>query len=278
MKNLKLGIGSYISDNVKIGNNVVIGNNTVIDGEGFIGDNVKIGHGAIFEGNFKIGKDNILGHYLIIKGSVEIGDNNNCESFVTLGTEPQDLNATGKDTKVIIGNKNVLREYVTVHRGTQGNTVIGNENYIMTNVTINHDCILGNNTILTTQSILGGYVEIQDYGYVGFGAACHQFTRIGKYAFVGMNGRVTRDVPPFVIATNEPLKVARVNSIGLNRKGFSDERIKTIENFYKKINDIDDKKKQSDYIIKELNQTSDKDLLKIFNFYKSASRRGILWI
>ena len=278
MKTLIVGNGSYVSSEVKMGNNVVIGNNTIINGKGVIGNNVTIGHGAVFEGCFEIGNENVLGHYFITKGNVKIGDNNNCESFVTLGTEPQDLNASGKKTKVIIGNNNVFREYVTVHRGTQGDTIIGNENYIMTNVTINHDCVVANNTILTTQSILGGYVEIQDYGYVGFGGACHQFARIGKYSFVGMNARVTRDIPPFIIVSGDPLRVTRVNVIGLKRKGFNETRIKTIENFYSKLMVWDDKQNQYNMVIEHLDGTNDKDLLVILDFYKSASRRTILWI
>ncbi|HPR57772.1 MAG TPA: acyl-ACP--UDP-N-acetylglucosamine O-acyltransferase, partial [Bacteroidales bacterium] len=148
---------------------------------------------------------------------------------------PQDLKFAGEETLVKIGNNTTVREFVTINRGTKANmeTVIGNNCLLMAYVHIAHDCIIGNNVILANAAMLAGHINIDDWAIIGGMAAVHQFVEIGSHSFISGGALVRKDVPPFTKAAREPLSYVGINSIGLRRRGFSNERINAIQDIYR---------------------------------------------
>lgn len=196
-----------LAENVEIGPNVYIGPKVVID-EGTV-----IKAHSYIESNTKIGKNNQIG------------------PFAVIGTPPQHLSYKGEETFVEIGDNNIIREFVTIHRGTsldEGITKIGNNNLFMSYVHIAHDCKVGNFVIMSNNATLGGHVVVHDRVVMGGFSAVHQFCRIGSFAFVsGMTG-VVKDVPPFVKVFGIPAKIQGLNLVGLKRAGFTKEEIRKI--------------------------------------------------
>ena len=210
---------AYIHPEAKIGKDVQIGPFAVIN------KNVIIGDGCIIDSNATICEFTQLGK--------------NCHVFpsAVIGAIPQDLKFRGEETWTIIGDNCMLREFVTVHRGTasKGKTVIGNNNLIMAYCHVAHDCILHNNIIMSNATQLAGEVEVDDFAIIGGGSLVHQFTHIGGHVMVQGGSRINKDVPPFAIAAREPVEFCGINSIGLNRRGFTAEQIHTIQEVYRLI-------------------------------------------
>ena len=210
---------AYIHPEAKIGKDVEIGPFAVIN------KNVVIGDGCIIDSNATICEFTQLGK--------------NCHVFpsAVIGAIPQDLKFRGEETWTIIGDNCMLREFVTVHRGTasKGKTVIGNNNLIMAYCHVAHDCILHNNIIMSNATQLAGEVEVDDFAIIGGGSLVHQFTHIGGHVMVQGGSRINKDVPPFAIAAREPVEFCGINSVGLNRRGFTAEQIHTIQEVYRLI-------------------------------------------
>ena len=210
---------AYIHPEAKIGKDVQIGPFAVIN------KNVIIGDGCIIDSNATICEFTQLGK--------------NCHVFpsAVIGAIPQDLKFRGEETWTIIGDNCMLREFVTIHRGTasKGKTVIGNNNLIMAYCHVAHDCILHNNIIMSNATQLAGEVEVDDFAIIGGGSLVHQFTHIGGHVMVQGGSRINKDVPPFAIAAREPVEFCGINSIGLNRRGFTAEQIHTIQEVYRLI-------------------------------------------
>ena len=210
---------AYIHPEAKIGKDVEIGPFAVIN------KNVIIGDGCIIDSNATICEFTQLGK--------------NCHVFpsAVIGAIPQDLKFRGEETWTIIGDNCMLREFVTVHRGTasKGKTVIGNNNLIMAYCHVAHDCILHNNIIMSNATQLAGEVEVDDFAIIGGGSLVHQFTHIGGHVMVQGGSRINKDVPPFAIAAREPVEFCGINSVGLNRRGFTAEQIHTIQEVYRLI-------------------------------------------
>ena len=203
----------------------------------------------------KIGKDVNIGPFVTINAHVIIGDGctidsnaticeytqlgNNCHVFpsAVIGAIPQDLKFQGEETWAIIGDNCVLREFVTVHRGTasKGKTIVGNNNLIMAYCHVAHDCILHDNIIISNATQLAGEVEIDDFAIIGGGSLVHQFTHIGGHVMIQGGSRINKDIPPFVIVAREPIAYCGINSVGLNRRGFTPEQIHTIQEVYRLI-------------------------------------------
>lgn len=217
---------------ITYGKNVQIGQNVVISGSGKIGDNVKIGHNCVIEGNFQIGNNTNISHGVIVVGDIQIGQNNYFGPYCVIGTYPQDTQKRLPQHKnILIGDNNVIREYTTVHPPLMSNqTQISDDCYIMAYSHIAHDCIIGNCVVMANQSTLGGHTVIDDNSTLGLNVCVHQFVRIGSYSMVGMGSVVTKDVPPGALILKN--KFAKINVIGLKRKGFSDKQIEQIEKFY----------------------------------------------
>jgi UDP-N-acetylglucosamine acyltransferase len=185
----------------------------------------------------QIGKNVTIDAFAYIDDNVIIGDNCHIFPSAVIGAVPQDLKYKGEETWTIIGDNCVLREFVTVHRGTasKGKTVVGNNNLIMAYCHIAHDCILHDNIIMSNVTQLAGEVEIDDYAVIGGGTLVHQFTHIGGHVMIQGGSKINKDIPPYAIVAREPIAFCGINSVGLNRRGFSPEQIHTIQEVYRLI-------------------------------------------
>jgi len=203
-------------DNVKIGRNVVIGPYAIVE------ENVTIGDGVTLKAHSHLGARTTIGK--------------NCRIFqgAVVGEVSQDLKYADEETETIIGDNTTIREYVTVHRGTtdKWKTVVGSNVLLLAYSHVAHDCCIGDNVIISNTCQIGGHVRIDDYVIVGGAVPIHQFCKIGAHAFVGGGFRVTKDVPPFIRAAKAPLAFNGLNSIGLHRRGFSNETINHIKKAY----------------------------------------------
>ncbi len=202
-----------------------------------MGNNVTVGPYSIIEDNVILGSNTIIHSNVLIKSGTVIG--NDCEIFsgAVIGNRPQDKKFIDKESKVIIGDKNIIREYCTIHRATveDGITSIGDSCLLMAYSHIGHDTVLKNNIIISNSVQVGGHVMIDDYAIIGGATPVHQFCKIGQHSFIGGGYRIVQDVPPFIKAMGEPLRYSGINSVGLSRNNFSDEIIITIKKIYKYI-------------------------------------------
>ena len=197
---------------------------------------VEIGPFAVIGPDVTIGPRCWIGPHAVINGPAVLGADNRIFQFTSIGEASQDKKYKGEPTRLVVGDRNTFREYVSVHRGTVtgiGETRIGDDNLILAYSHIAHDCVLGNNIILSNVVNLAGHVELGDWVIMGGYAGAHQFSRIGAHAFIGNNTSVIQDIPPYVLATGHPAEPRSVNVEGLKRRGFSEEQIRTIRNAYK---------------------------------------------
>ena len=172
----------------------------------------------------------------MITGNTTLGAGNKVFQFASLGDAPQDKKYNGEPTRLEIGDRNVFRESVTVNRGTvhdHGVTRIGNDNLLMAYSHVAHDCRLGDQIVMANCATLGGHVEIGDWVTLGGLSAVHQYTKVGAHCFIAHNAAVTRDVPPYVMAVGRPAVPHSVNSVGLQRRGFTPEQIRNIRRAYR---------------------------------------------
>ena len=185
----------------------------------------------------QIGRNVIIDAFAYIDDNVILGDNCHVFPSAVIGAVPQDLKYKGEETWTVIGDNCVLREFVTVHRGTasKGKTVVGSNNLIMAYCHVAHDCILHDNIIMSNATQLAGEVEVDDFAIIGGGTLVHQFSHIGAHCMIQGGSKVNKDIPPYVIAAREPIAFCGINSIGLNRRGFTPGQIHTIQETYRLI-------------------------------------------
>ena len=183
----------------------------------------------------QIGKNVTIDAFAYIDDNVILGDNCHVFPHAVIGCIPQDLKFRGEETWTVIGENCVLREFVTIHRGTasKGKTVVGKNNLIMAYCHVAHDCILHDNIIMSNCIQLAGEVEVDDFAVIGGGTLVHQFTHIGAHVMIQGGSKLNKDIPPFIIAAREPVSFTGINSIGLNRRGFTPEQIHTIQEIYR---------------------------------------------
>ena len=184
----------------------------------------------------EIGDATVLGPHVVVSGPTRIGRGNHIHAFASIGGDPQDKKFEGERSELVIGDRNRIREFVTINRGTGqggGATRIGSDNWIMAYVHIAHDCQVGSHTVFSNNATLAGHVVIGDHVILSGFSGVHQFCRIGEHAFIGMGCLVNGDVPPFVIMANEYGRPRGINTEGLKRRGFSSERIAGIRRAYK---------------------------------------------
>tara|TARA_Y100000590_G_C15583158_1_gene963139 strand:+ start:21 stop:791 length:771 start_codon:yes stop_codon:yes gene_type:complete len=250
-----------------IHNTCIIGNNAKI------GDNVKIGPYSIIEENVEIDEGTIIHPYVHVKSGTIIGKNNQIFQNSTIGEDPQDLKYNNEKTTLVIGNNNVIRENCTLNRGTTyaDKTVIGSNCLLMAYAHVAHDCIIKDNVILANGVQLGGHVEIGYHATVGGMTPVHQFCKVGEHSFIG-GGRVAlQDVPPYILATGEPLQYAGINSVGLRRRNFNQQTRNSIKSAYKLIYKSNLNLKQSVKSIKSNMELSD-EIKNIIKFIEKSDR------
>jgi len=208
----------------------------VVSPEAELAEDVTIEAYSIIGPHVAIGAGTVVESHTVIDGWTGIGAHNRIGPFVAIGRPPQDLTYEGEETRVVIGDHNVIRENVSIHRGTalgRGVTRLGDHNYIMAYAHVAHDCQIGSHVILANAVNPGGHVQIDDHALLGGLVAVHQFTRIGAHAFVGGSSALNKDVPPYMIAFGFPARLYGLNIVGLRRKGFSQAAIKALRNCYR---------------------------------------------
>jgi len=216
-------------------NSMKIHPSAVVSSNAHIGDGVEIGPYSTVGDHVVLGRDTAIGAHVVIEGHTRIGERNRIYPFSCIGTPPQDIGYQNEDTRLIIGNDNVIREYVTINRATTKEaweTVIGNNNYLMAYAHVAHDCRLADHVILTNGATLGGHTHIEEYAILGAFLAVQQFVRIGAHAYLGAKSGIDRDVPPFMITAGPRAKLYGINQKGLIRRGFSQETINVLKKAY----------------------------------------------
>ncbi|WP_294962250.1 acyl-ACP--UDP-N-acetylglucosamine O-acyltransferase [uncultured Flavobacterium sp.] len=250
--------------------NIVIGKNAVI------GMNVHIGNYTTIENDVIIGDNTWIGNNVNILDGTRIGKSCQVHSSAVLAGNPQDLKYNNEYSTLEIGDHNIIREFVTINKGTQSKqkTVIGNNNLLMSNAHIAHDCNIGNNCIIGFNVGIAGEVIVEDYANISGFTAIHQFSVIGEHSMISGMSRVVKDIPPFIVAGREPLSYVGLNVIGLKRRGFEIEKINELKEIYRII--FQQKRNTTlalEFIENHFKQTNERD--KILSFIKKSSR-GII--
>ena len=210
----------------------------IVDPSATIADDVTIGPFSVIGPEVEIGAGTWIGPHVVINGPTRIGRDNRIFQFASIGEIPQDKKYAGERTRLEIGDRNTIREYVTINRGTEqggGVTRVGSDNWFMAYIHIAHDCTVGDHTILANGASLAGHVDIQDQAILGGFTLVHQFCTVGSYAFCGMGSAVSKDVVPYVIISGAPAGTHGLNAEGLKRHGFSADTIKALRRAYKTV-------------------------------------------
>lgn len=208
----------------------------IVAPDAVLGEDVEIGPYCVIGPGVEIGVRTRVGAHATIHCHTSVGADNVIHAFASIGDAPQDKKYQGEPTRLEIGDRNVIREFVTLNRGTtkdRGVTTIGNDNLFMSYSHVAHDCIVGNQCVLANCSTLGGHVVLGDWVIMGGFAGVHQFCKVGAHAFLANNAAVTRDVPPYVMAVGGPAKPHSINAEGLKRRGFSPQQIRNLRNAYR---------------------------------------------
>jgi UDP-N-acetylglucosamine acyltransferase len=252
---------------------ILIHSTAIIHPSAELGNNVSIGPFCVIDANVTIGDNTKLESHVVVKGKTTIGQNNHFYQFGSIGEACQDKKYKNEPTELIIGDNNILREGITVHRGTvqdRGITQIGNNNLLMTYVHVAHDCIIGNNSILASNATLAGHVHIGDWVILGGMTAAHQFCHIGSHSFIAGGVIVLRDVPPYIMLGDGSIPRG-INSEGLRRRGFSEETILQIKRAYKVLYRSDNRAEEAVAILREM-ATVTPEILMLADFVASSSR------
>lgn len=218
--------------------NSLIDPRSIIDPGAKLGENVSIGPWTIIGPDVEIGVGSIIASHVVIKGPTVIGRDNKIFQFSTIGDDSPDLKYHGEPTRLVIGDNNIIREGVTIHRGTiqdRSETTIGSDNLIMAYVHIGHDSIIGDHCIFANNAALAGHVSVGDWVNLGGYTLIHQYCHIGSYSFTGMGSVIGKDVPAYVTVNGNPVAAKSINAEGLKRRGYSSESIATIRKAYKVI-------------------------------------------
>lgn len=255
----------------------MIHSTAIIDPLAKIAEQVSIGAYAVIGPQVEIDSGSHIGDHATIYGPTKIGCDNQILQHTTLGGAPQDLNYKGEPTRLVIGDRNTIREYTSISRGTVtggGVTQVGNDNFIMAYAHIGHDCHVGSQNVITNSASLAGHVHVGDQCNLGGFSLVHQFVRIGSFAFTSMGSVINRDVPPFVMVSGNYARSYGINKIGLRRKGFSVEAINAISKAYKLLVrrrvQRDDALQQLEPLVQKFSE------VKLFVDFLPGSSRGIV--
>lgn len=248
----------------------------IIDDSARIGNNVEIGPYSIVGADVEIGDNCVIGPHVVLRGPTILGKNNRIFQFASVGEDCQDKKYNGEPTRLVIGDNNVIRECVTIHRGTvqdQGLTQIGSNNLLMAYVHVAHDCMVGDNVILANNTTLAGHVHVGDWAILGGFTGVHQFCHIGAHAFTAVNSVVIQDIPPYIMAQGHNAAPRTINAEGLKRRGFQPNQILNIKRAFKllyrqglTINEAVEKMRELD---------AEVELMPLIDFVQN-SQRGII--
>lgn len=214
----------------------MIHSTAIISASATVADDVEVGPYSVIGDHVEIGRGSKIDSHVVINGPTKIGEDNHIYQFASVGDDPQDKKYAGEPTRLRIGDRNTIREFCTISRGTiqdAGETVLGDDNWIMAYCHIAHDCVVGSQTILANNATLAGHVRLGDWVICGGFSGIHQFCRVGAHAFLGMYAGINRDVPAYTLVSGQPAAPKGINSEGLKRRGFSGEQIRNIKNAYR---------------------------------------------
>ena len=256
----------------------------VVDSKAELTSDVEIGPYSVIGPNVKIGAGTKVGSHTVIEGYTTIGKENNFAHFAAIGGPPQDMKYRGEPTQLIIGDRNTIREFTTIHTGTaqdEGITRIGSDNWIMSYVHIAHDCQIGNHTIFSSNAQIAGHVHVDDWAIMGGMSGVHQFVRIGQHVMLGGASVLVQDIPPFVIAAGDKASPHGINVEGLKRRGFSSETISALRQAYKVLYKDGLSFEDAKVEIKKMISTHAADTATVekltqFHDFIAASTRGII--
>ena len=208
----------------------------IISPDARLREGIEVGPYAVIGPDVSIGASTIIGSHVVIEGHTDIGERCRISQFCSIGGAPQDLKFRGEETRVIIGNNNTIREYVTINRATAadiGVTAIGDNNLIMAYCHVAHNCKVGNNIVMSNAANLAGHIHVEDYAIIGGLTGIHQFTRIGAHCIIGGASAIVKDVPPYVMAAGNHARLYGLNLIGLKRRGFTEETVNALKKAYR---------------------------------------------
>jgi UDP-N-acetylglucosamine acyltransferase len=249
----------------------------IVSDKAVIADDVEVGAYTVIGDDVEIDSGTRIDSHVVVNGPTKIGKDNHFYQFTSIGDDPQDKKYAGEPTRLTIGDRNTIREFCTISRGTTqdaGDTIIGDDNWIMAYVHIAHDCVLGSQIILANNATLAGHVHVGDWViFAGFSGA-HQFCRIGAHAFLGMYAGVNKDVPAYTLVSGQPAVARGINSEGLKRRGFTTEQLRNIKNAYRITFRSGKKKAEAIEEISELAKSQPE--LALFLDSLLTSERGIL--
>ncbi len=242
-----------------------------------IDSGVKVGPFSSVSDHVTIGRDTVIGAHVAIEGHTTIGKRNRLYPFSSIGTPPQDVGYGDEETRLIMGDDNTVREYVTINRATtkeEWETVVGNHNYLMAYAHVAHDCQLSDWVILGNGATLGGHTHIGEYAILNAFLAVQQFVRIGAHAFLGAKAGIDRDVPPYMITAGPRARLYGVNQRGLKRRGFSQETIDVLKKAYRIL--WRDHKRLDMGILQVKQELEMIPELKILLDFLAGSKRGVI--
>ena len=255
----------------------MINSTAIIDSHAELAEDVSVGAFSVIGADVKIDAGTVIGPHVVIKGPTFIGKDNRIYQFTSIGEDPQDKKYASEVTRLEIGDRNTIREFTSMHRGTQQDhcvTKIGNDNLFMAYTHVAHDCLIGDHVIMANGASLAGHVHLNDHAILGGFTLVHQFTQIGQYSFAAMGSAITQDIPPFIMVGGKPTRPHGINSVGMERNEISAEDIRLIRNAYKIIYKMNLRLEDAIEKMKELESDS-KQLADMISFLSNV-RRGIL--
>ncbi len=256
---------------------ILIDTSAIIDSRAELAEGVSIGAFSVIGADVKIDSGTVIGPHVVIKGPTSIGKDNRIYQFTSIGEDPQDKKYADEVTRLEIGDRNTIREFTSMHRGTvqdHGVTRIGNDNLFMAYTHVAHDCIIGDQVIMANGASLAGHVHLHSHAILGGFTLVHQFTQIGQYSFAAMGSAITQDIPPFIMVGGKPTRPHGINSVGMERNAIPAEDIRLIRNAYKIIYKMNLRLEDAIEQIEELASDS-KELAEMVSFLRNV-RRGIL--
>lgn len=248
-----------------------------IDDKAELAGDVTVGPFSVIGADVKIGAGTVIGSHVVINGPTSIGKDNRIYQFSSIGEDPQDKKYAAEITRLEIGDRNTIREFTSMHRGTKQDkslTKIGSDNLFMAYTHVAHDCVIGDHVIMANGASLAGHVHLSSHAILGGFSLVHQFTQIGQYSFAAMGSAITQDIPPFVMVGGKPTKPHGINSVGMERNNISPEDIRLIRKAYKIIYKMNLRLEDAIEQI-ELLAGDSKELSDMVSFLRNV-RRGIL--